>query len=126
MTSIKSDLREAMLKIGSRAGRATNKTIKISASSTTYTAPANGFIYFSGETPGGSWSSLSAAVGSFIRNGFSSDSHGWSAWALPVKKGDVVALKKEGSSTFATLYFTYALGGGSLLIVVFAGGSNEY
>lgn len=118
MTSIKSDLKEAMLRIGSRAGRAQLTKVDIRSllayeSLVNYIAPSDGFITFSGLTISGVWGGLNIRhPGDFLVVGQGSAINAWFSETMPVKKGDTIAIRREGNSTFSTLTFIPSVGGG--------------
>lgn len=118
MTSIKSDLKEAMLRIGSRAGRAGATLIDLrgltaNAQAVNYIAPSDGFITFSGKTISGEWGGLNArTIDDYVIAGDSAAIYSWVARTMPVKKGDNILIRREGSSVFDTLGFIPSVGGG--------------
>lgn len=128
MAPIKSDLREAMLKIGSRAGRAGTTFVVIPTTATQYLAPSDGFITYSGVTSNsGTWSGLRViANGGSISFGESNAIHTWHTFSIPVKKGEEAVITREGGATFSQIIFVPSIGGGSFLVFFFEGGSNEH
>ena len=86
------------------------KNLTLGASNSTYTAPANGFVYFAkASTASGQWFNLYSQNNMSVSYNAQSSGQTMKAY-LPIKKGDTFTLAYNLGGTTESFMFIYAQG----------------